>query len=61
MLPVFGVSVSVMFHLKFVHYTFSSIWIVEWPTFGKELLILLAKSSLCILSFCNFSYFPFLF
>ena len=31
----FGVSVSVMFHLKFVHYTFSSVWVAEEPPFGK--------------------------
>ena len=27
----FGVRVSVMFHLMFVHYTFSSVWVAEWP------------------------------
>ena len=26
----FGVRVSVMFHLMFVHYTFSSVWVAEW-------------------------------
>ena len=26
-----------MFHFKFVHYTFSSVWVAEWPPFGKEL------------------------
>ena len=26
---------SVMFHFMFVHYTFSSVWVAEWPTFGK--------------------------
>ena len=31
----FGVRVSVMFHLIFVHYTFSSVWVAEWPPFGK--------------------------
>ena len=31
----FGVSVSVMFHFMFVHYTFSSVWVAEWPPFGK--------------------------
>ena len=31
----FGVRVSVMFHFMFVHYTFSSVWVVEWPPFGK--------------------------
>ena len=35
LLPVFGVRVSVMFHLMFVHYTFSSVWVAEWPPFGK--------------------------
>ena len=31
----FGVRVSVMFHFMFVHYTFSSVWVAEWPAFGK--------------------------
>ena len=31
----FGVRVSVMFHLMFVHYTLSSVWVAEWPPFGK--------------------------
>ena len=31
----FGVSVSVMFHFMFVHYTFSSVLVAEWPPFGK--------------------------
>ena len=34
----FNVRVSVMFHLMFVHYTFStfsSVWITEWPSFVK--------------------------
>ena len=31
----FDVRVSVMFHLMFVHYTFSSVWVTEWPPFGK--------------------------
>ena len=31
----FGVRVSVMFHFMFVHYTFSSVWVPEWPPFGK--------------------------
>ena len=26
-----------MFHLMFVHYTFSSVWVAEWPPFGKKL------------------------
>ena len=31
----FSVRVSVMFHLMFVHYTFSSVLVAEWPPFGK--------------------------
>ena len=31
----FGVRVSVMFHLMFVHYTSSSVGVAEWPPFGK--------------------------
>ena len=31
----FGVRVSVMFHFMFVHYTLSSVWVAEWPPFGK--------------------------
>ena len=34
-LLLFGVRVSVMFHLMFVHYTFSLVWAAEWPPFGK--------------------------
>ena len=43
----------------FVHYTFSSVWVTEWPPFGKELPIRLAVCSHCTLSVCNFTYFPF--
>ena len=28
----FGVRVSVMFHFMFVHYTFSSVSVAEWPS-----------------------------
>ena len=31
----FGFRVSVIFHLMFVHYTFSSVLVAEWPPFGK--------------------------
>ena len=31
----FGVRVSVMFHFMFVHYTFSSVKVAEWPPFRK--------------------------
>ena len=30
-----GVRVSLMFHFMFVHYTFSSVWVAEWPPFEK--------------------------
>ena len=30
-----SVRVSVIFHFMFVHYTFSSVWVAEWPPFGK--------------------------
>ena len=56
-LPVFLFSVS--FHLMCVHINFSSVQIAERPPFGKELLIPLSIFSQCILTFCNFSYFPF--
>ena len=26
-----------MFHLMFVHYTFCSVWVAEWPPFGKSM------------------------
>ena len=31
----FDVRFSVMFHFMFVYYTFSSVWVAEWPSFGK--------------------------
>ena len=31
----FGVRVSVMFHFMFVHYTFSSVLVAEWPPLEK--------------------------
>ena len=31
----FGVRVLLMFHFMFVHYTFSSVLVAEWPPFGK--------------------------
>ena len=49
----FGVRVSVTFHFMFVHYTFSSVWVAEWPPFGKKLPARLAIYSHCILSICN--------
>ena len=40
-------------------YYLSSVLFAEWPYFGKELLPRLTICSLCILTLCNFSYFPF--
>ena len=54
----FGVRVSVMFHFMFVHYTFSSVWIAEWPPFGKYLPARLVFCSHCILSICYIYLFP---
>ena len=56
LLPVFGVRVSVTVHLLCVRIIFCSVWVAEWPTFGKELLTLLTICSLCSLTICNFSY-----
>ena len=49
------------FHYMFVHNIFSSVWVAEWPPFGKELLTRLTICSLYILPICDFSYFPFWF
>ena len=57
----FGVRVSVTFHLMCVQVICSSIWVAELPPFGKEMLTGLTMCSLCILTICNFSYFPFRF
>ena len=54
----FGVRVSVMFHFMFVHHTFSSVRVAEWPPFGKKLPAWLAICSHCILSICNIYLFP---
>ena len=35
LLPVFGVIVSVTFHLTCVHIILSSVWVAEWQPFGK--------------------------
>ena len=32
----FGVRVSVMFHLRFVHYSFSLVWVAKWPPLGNS-------------------------
>ena len=60
-MPVFGVRVSVTCHHIFVHIILSSVWVAEWPPFGKELLTRLTIYCLPSLTICNFSYFPFWF
>ena len=50
-----------IFNLMFVNIIFSSVWVAECPPFGKELLTRLTICSLCILTICYFSYFPFYF
>ena len=42
-------------------YYFSSVWVAEWPAFGKELLTLLTICYFGSLTICIFSYFPFWF
>ena len=42
------------FHLMCVHINLSSVWAVEGPPFGKELLTWLTICSLYILTMCNF-------
>ena len=54
----FGVRFSVMFHLMFVHYTFSSVCFAELPPFGKKLPARLAICSHCNLSITNIYLFP---
>ena len=59
LLPVFGVRVSVTFHLMFIFCCFSLVGVAMWPPFRKELPTLLTLGSFCILTICNsYSYFP---
>ena len=53
----FGVRGSVM-SLYVCYYTFSSVWVAEWPPFGKKLPARLAICSHCILPICNIYLFP---
>ena len=46
------------FHLMFVNIMLSSVWVAEWPPFGKELLTWLTKCYLCILNKIFFYLFP---
>ena len=57
----FGVRVSVMFHFMFVHYTFSSVWVAEWPLLGNSCPL---GEQFVLIVFCLFVifiYFPFWF
>ena len=36
---LFCVSVAVTFHLMFVYIICSSVYVTEWPSFGKQLLL----------------------
>ena len=56
-----GVRVSVMFHLMFVYYTFSSVWVAEWPPFRKQLSARLAICFHVFFLFVTFVYFLFWF
>ena len=47
------------FHHMFVYIIFSSVWVAEWPPFGKKLPTRLTICSHCILTICSFSYFQF--
>ena len=55
----FCVTVSVTFHLTFVHIILSSVLVTEWPPFEKYRLTRSIICSLCILTICDFSYSPF--
>ena len=57
----FGVRVSVMFHFMYIYYTFSSVWVAEWPPFGNSCLL---GEQFVLIVFCLFVifiYFPFWF
>ena len=47
------------FHFMCVHIILNSVSVAEWPPFGKQLLTRLIICSLCILTMCNITYFPF--
>ena len=62
LLPVLELEFLVMFHFMFVHYTFSLVWVAEWPPFEKWLPALLAICSHSLLYiFVIFIYIPFWF
>ena len=48
LLPVFGVRVSVTFHLICVHIIFSSVWVAKWPSAARSVDYMI---SFCFLVF----------
>ena len=58
LLPVFGVGVSVTFHLMCVHIVLVRFGLLSGLLFGNELLTRLTICSLRILTICNFYLFP---
>ena len=48
---VSGVGLCDVSHYTYVQIDFSSVWVIEWPPFGKELPARLTLCSLCIFSF----------
>ena len=47
--------------LMLVHINFSLVWVAEWPSFEKVPPTRLTICSLCNLTICSLSYFPFWF
>ena len=57
----FGVRVSVMFHLMFVHNTFSSVWVAEWPTIWEIAARSVGHMFIAFCVYVIFIHFPFWF
>ena len=53
----FGVRVSVMFHLMFIHYTFSSVWVDDGHLLGN-IAACSVDHLFCLLPICNIYLFP---
>ena len=50
-----------MFHLMFVHYTFSYVLVAEWPPFGEKAAHSVGNLYLLYFVYLYFMYFPFWF
>ena len=48
-----------MFHLMFVHYTFSLVWVAEWPPLGNSCPLGWPFVIIVFCLFVIFGYFPF--